>query len=215
MLRRSLFTLSVLLTLLAAAAIAFNGGSSPAVASDPAVPSPSTVLDAPMAAAPGTAAAPCQESWRPGEPGVRDKKGRKLGDGDYFVRFFVKAKGGNDIRRIALQRTGGRFTVLSQPDRRDTCGALRKYKLSGPIFGGRTEKPLGIIYRLGIKAIVTAVVKRDGEVVKRFTREGAPADQRPRFTLPSKGLKRGDYDVTLTAKAGDRDVSATLTSRRI
>jgi hypothetical protein len=145
----------------------------------------------------------------------RDKKGRKLGSGYYFVRYLVKTGKGVDIRRVPLQRKGGRFTELAPFDQRDKCGPLRQYKLSGPVFGGTTDKPLGIALRLGTKADVRVVVRRGGDVVKRFSRSGAPAGERLRFRLPAKGLKRGDYDVALSVEAGERTAGGELRSRKI
>jgi zinc carboxypeptidase len=145
----------------------------------------------------------------------RDKKGRALADGYYWVRFLGKTKRGVDVRRVALQRTGGRFTVLEPFDRRDTCGILRRLRLSGPVFGGITDKPLRISYQLGVKADVKVVIKRGGTVVSRYSRTNRKPGQRQNLTLPSRKVKAGEYTVRLTAEAGGKTVGTTLVSRRI
>jgi hypothetical protein len=58
-------------------------------------------------------------------------------------------------------------------------------------------------------------VTRGKKVVKRF----APADRAGgrmfRFSLPARGLARGDYRVRLRAVSGEDQLRATLTARRL
>ena len=143
--------------------------------------------------------------------------GTKVTDGVYYVRLAVKARRGNDVRRVVLRRSGGRFTVVRNFHRRASCGLLRQFKLSRPAFGGRGGKtPLRIRFKLGAKADVAITVSREGgDVVKRYAFAGAPAGRNRKVTLPAKSLKRGLYLVRLAARGESRRVTATLAARRL
>ncbi|MEJ7892885.1 MAG: M14 family zinc carboxypeptidase [Solirubrobacteraceae bacterium] len=144
-----------------------------------------------------------------------DKKGQEVGPGFYFVRYLVKTAKGVDVRRVVLQRSNGRFRVLKAFDRRDTCGPLRQFKLSRPVFGGSTAVPLNITYRLGAAADIEVLVRRGSKVVSRFKRAAQPAGRLLKLIVKSKGLKRGDYTVSLRATAGTATIAATAVARRI
>ena len=58
-------------------------------------------------------------------------------DGFYFARFSTRtARGRHDVRRVALLRRDGRWSVRPQFYRRQSCELVRGVKLSRPVFGG-------------------------------------------------------------------------------
>lgn len=144
-----------------------------------------------------------------------DKRGRMVGPGYYFVRYLVKVGRRTDVRRVVLQRSNGRFRVLRAFDRRDNCSALRQFKLSKPVFGGSTGKPLSINYRLATTADIEVLVRRGSKVISRFKRADQPAGRLLKLRLKPKGLRRGDYTVSLRATAGTRTITARAVARRI
>jgi hypothetical protein len=101
--------------------------------------------------------------------GKANRPGRTVTDGYYFVRYRMALRGGRvDVRRTTLRRVGGRFSLRPSFYRRDTCGILRSYKLTRPVFGGRTNREVGVAYRLNRAARVSVTVTRGTKVVKRF-----------------------------------------------
>jgi hypothetical protein len=140
--------------------------------------------------------------------------GRHVRDGYLFVRFRMRGLSGlNDTRRIALRRSHGRFARRPAFQRRDSCGLVRAYRLSGPAFGGRTGRPLGAAYRLARRARVAIAVYRGKRVVKRFRARTRRAGHVYRVRIRAK--RRGDYRVRLTARAGRTRVKSTIVSRRL
>jgi beta-glucosidase len=148
--------------------------------------------------------------------GRANVRGRRIVDGYLFARFRIRdASGRLDTRRVALRRRGGRFARRPPFQRRDSCGLVRAYRLSGPAFGGSTGAPLRIAYRLGARARVSVAVLRGRRVVKRYRTRARRAGRVYRLRLRSAGLGRGDHRVRVTATAGGRRVRYTLTSRRL
>jgi hypothetical protein len=140
----------------------------------------------------------------------------KLPRGYYFVRFTM-LKGGRsyDIRRVVVQRTGAGLRVRPSHHRRDSCSLLRRFKLERPVFGGGRAVALRGSYRLARAATVSIAVTRGKTVVKRFAPATRVAGRMYRFTLPARGLARGDYRVRLRAISGEDQLQATLTARRL
>jgi hypothetical protein len=121
-----------------------------------------------------------------------------------------------DTRRIVLVRNAsGRFIRLSGLQRRVACGQLAAFSLELPVFGGTTDVPLAGIYRLAARGKVTITVTRGRTVVKRFATVERAAGRNFRFSLPARGLPRGDYTVRLLAQSGEDQVSTVLISRRL
>ncbi len=145
----------------------------------------------------------------------RDKKGKRVGNGYYFARYLVKAKRGTDTRRVAMQRKKGKFRELPDFDRRDNCGLLRQFRLSGPVFGGKTNKSLHINYRLAETADVRVKVRRGKKVVSTYNRSGKPGGRRLKLKLPSRKLRKGNYKVQIKVSTDERTSGATLRSKRI
>ena len=144
-----------------------------------------------------------------------DGRGRHVSDGTFFVRYTTRVDGLRDIRRVTLRRSRGRFAVIRPHYARAGCDLLRAFKLSSPAFGGK-RRALGIAFRLTEPASVEVTVRRAGRVVKRFAARPRPAGRTIRLSLSARGLRRGDYQVTLRARTpGGRTVTRTLGSRRL
>jgi hypothetical protein len=142
--------------------------------------------------------------------------GRKKGlrDGTFVARLRINVPGrGVDTRRFSLQRKNGRFKVLPIFKTPVTCGLLTKAELSSNAFGGRSNRALGISFRLDEAAQVTAVIKRGDKTVKTFTARTFQGDKKQ--TLRFKAKRRGAYTVALTAERGQAQATATLVARRI
>jgi len=148
--------------------------------------------------------------------GRANRAGRRVTDGYYLVRYRIAtARGQADVRRMVLRRVRGRFTARPSSYRRVSCGLLTAFKLERPVFGGRSNRPLNVSFRLASEATVTITVRRGARVVRRFTqrRRGQTLH---RLRLPAEGLARGDYRVELSARTpAGRSVVAALTSRRL
>ncbi|MEJ7893764.1 MAG: hypothetical protein WKF94_14115 [Solirubrobacteraceae bacterium] len=138
--------------------------------------------------------------------GRSPKTGKPLADGYYVVRFRIAG----DRRRIALLRRNGTFARRPAFDSR-FCGTLAFASLARPVFGGSTQRPLNVAFRLLSAAPVEITVSRAGRVVRRFSLASQPAGRLIRVALSAKGNPRGDYAVRITA--GEQ--SATVVGRRI
>jgi hypothetical protein len=138
--------------------------------------------------------------------------GRRARDGVLFVRFRL----GKDVRRSVLKRSGGRFRRGKGFYRRASCATLVQFKLERPVFGGRTNRALGIAYRVGTRARVTVVVRRGKRVVRRFRARSEQPGETVRLRLASEKLKRGRHRVTITVRP-ERGVTtrASLSAQRL
>ena len=144
-------------------------------------------------------------------------RGRKVGDGLYVVRYSAPLAGGRvDVRRLVVQRVKGRFRHRPDYYRRASCGTLVSYKLTRPVFGGRTNRALGIAFRVANTSRVAVSVLRGKRVIKRFKTTTRQRNLTHRLRLESKRLRRGDYKVRITVtRKGAKPLTATLTSRRL
>jgi hypothetical protein len=127
------------------------------------------------------------------------------------VRFTL----GDDTRRVALRRSGGRFTRLADYHRRASCDLLPSFKLSRPVFGGTGARPLGISYRVARRAQVFVNVMRGSRIVQSFPARTVAGGRTARLTLRARGLRRGDYRVRLVARDAASTLTSTLVSRRL
>jgi hypothetical protein len=147
-----------------------------------------------------------------GRRGTIRWSGRRGGDGVYSVRL----RSGGEERRLALRRVRGRFRATGAFDRAAACGVLASYKLERPVFGGRTNRALGITFRLATEARVTVEIRRGRRLVQRFRTTTRRAGVTHRLRLPSERLRRGTYEIRLTAvAAGAPRTVARLVSRRL
>jgi hypothetical protein len=142
---------------------------------------------------------------------------RGIGDGFYVARFRIgQADGKADLRRIAVRRRNGRFTVLPTFQRVDSCRSLvGAFRLSRPVFGGRQDRPLYASFRVNQAADVKLTVTRGGKVVRTTTRRRYVAGRQVTVRLTPAEKRRGIYRVTITAERTGRTATATLTSRRL
>jgi len=83
------------------------------------------------------------------------------------------------------------------------------------VFGGKSKRSLRIGYRLASAGTTTIVVKRGKKTVKRFKATKASAKKTYVQRVGLKGLKRGDYTVTLTLVRGKAKTTARLVARRL
>lgn len=149
--------------------------------------------------------------------GRANRRGRRVSDGYYFVRYRTRGTNGQiDTRRITLRRSGGRFSVRRDFYRRATCDLVPSFKLRRPVFGGVGRRSgLEIAYRVSAAARVTVTVRRGGKVVRRFADRPSPANRTVRLRVALRGLRRGDYTVRLEAQGPNSSVTSTLVSRRL
>ncbi len=145
-----------------------------------------------------------------------NRRARRMADGFYVVRYTIGSGTGTDVRRVVLERRGGRFVKRADFDRRATCDALASFKLERPVFGGRTNRALNVSFRLAEAARATVTVLRGSKVVKRFGPTQRRADVTHRLRLGANGLPRGNYQVRISVpRAGGKPLTATLTARRL
>ncbi len=146
--------------------------------------------------------------------GVRDRNGRRLTDGAYVVRLRMVGKGVNDTRRVAFSGGTRRFVARRDFSAPPSCDVLRSAKLSGPTWGGSTNRALGVAFSLRHKGSATVVIRRGLKVVKRTTYRAAGTSTR-RITLKAKGLRSGEYTVTITATSAGKSEKVALSSRKL
>ncbi|HEX8123538.1 MAG TPA: hypothetical protein VF549_19970 [Solirubrobacteraceae bacterium] len=144
------------------------------------------------------------------------RRGKKAGNGYYFARFIMRSGGASDARRIALLKSRGRFRVRPGFHASRRCKLIRLARLTRPVFGGRTRKPLRVSTRLNAPGgSVTITIRRGRKVIarKRFARAGTSIR---RFTVRDRrAFRRGDYRATVVAKSGTTSEKVTLTGRRL
>ena len=145
----------------------------------------------------------------------RTRRKGGMSNGTYFARFTTGSGKTQDVRRVTLVRSRGRFRVVKPHHRRTPCQLIRTFKLSRPAFGGTTSKRLGIAYRLLSRARVTITVRRGGKVIRRFRPVRRNANRTYRNSISPRRLRRGVYRVTATVVADGRRARATLYSRKI
>ena len=144
-------------------------------------------------------------------------KARGVRNGHYVVRFRTQlADGSADLRRIAVQRKRGRFTVRPAFQRANSCTNLvGAFRLNRPVFGGKQKRALFASFRLNQAADVKVTVTRNGKVVRTTQRRSYAAGKGRTIRVTPKGRARGDYVVTISAERQGRTATAALTSRRL
>ena len=140
-------------------------------------------------------------------------RGSAVGDGAYVARFTAR---GAETRRVALRRRDGRFSARPAFELPTGCGALRTAKLERPVFGGRTNRALGISYRLNRAARVTVTVTRAGRVVRRFRTTSDRPGTTYRLRLAPERLRRGDHLIRFEVRSREAPAAtARLTAARL
>ncbi len=143
---------------------------------------------------------------RPGMPRVTS--------GVYFARVSMRAGAQTDVRRTALSRSHGRFHRRAAFHAPAGCRLLSDAKLSGPAFGGRTRRPLGIALRLARSGRVTVTARQGARRLKRWSVHPSTTAFK-RLRLPARLARRGDVRVTLVARTGTTRQTVRLTARRL
>jgi CubicO group peptidase (beta-lactamase class C family) len=134
---------------------------------------------------------------------------RRLPDG-YYV---AEVRQGSDVRRIALERRGGRFRARPDASIRRACGAIDSFT-ARPAFGGRSARPLEVAYRLRRSAerVTVEVLGRRARAAKGPTSTG----QLHTLRLSARGLpRRRDVRVQITVRSGGETTTETVTARRL
>ena len=129
----------------------------------------------------------------------------------------MKLGGGKtDDRRFALRRAKGKLAKRPDYYGKATCNVLSAFKLERPAFGGRTNRPLNIAFRLRRSARSAVTVYRGKKVVSKLGTKSRKRNVTYRVKLGAKNLKVGDYRVQLTiTEKGKKALRTSLTSRRI
>ena len=138
--------------------------------------------------------------------------------GYYTVRLRMRlSSGGIDERRAVYQRVGGRFVHRPASVRRSTCGELRTFTLSSPVFGGTRSRSLRVTYRLGDRARVQVDALRGKQVAHRIARSHLVARGRTRhLTLRPRALSPATYAIRVTVRrAHHKTMRVTLHARRL
>ena len=139
-------------------------------------------------------------SWN----GRANRRGRRVRDGYLFVRYRMRLPDGSlSVRRVVLRRAGGRLTVRPTHHRPDDCGVVRSAKLERPVFGGPSNRALGVAVRLNRAAQVRVTIMRGTRVVRRYAPRSLTAARTLRLRFASERRPRGDYRVRVEA-GGER-----------
>ncbi|HEX8206754.1 MAG TPA: hypothetical protein VF587_11910 [Solirubrobacteraceae bacterium] len=141
---------------------------------------------------------------------------KRAASGFYFARIRMVLPGTDDVRRVALLRRSGRWSVRPDNYMRTSCGALKAFKLERTVFGGTNRVPLRIAYRLptGVDK-VTIQILRGTRVVRTITGSTA-RPQAHRYTVPPSIARPGqDVRVRVIVERSGRRVAETLTARRL
>jgi hypothetical protein len=144
---------------------------------------------------------------------------RKVHDGYYIVRVTATRTGGKaDVRRFAVRRRHGRYTVRPSIESVSLCGPVRSFRAVRPTFGGKTGRPLDLSYTLGTRGSVSLTVvrgKRKPKVVRRFKAHDRVAGRAFKQRITALRLPKGDLRFILRVKAGNASVVRTVTARRL
>ncbi len=150
--------------------------------------------------------------------GKANRRGKRVTDGFYFVRYRMETPQGDvDTRRVTLRRKSGRFS--RQPDfyRRATCDLLPSFKLTRPVFGGSGRPAnLSVAYRVAETATVAVEIRRGSRIVRRRSPRTVQPNRTTRLRVRSTGLPRGKYVVRLTVRGSNgRTLTSSLVARRL
>jgi beta-glucosidase len=151
-------------------------------------------------------------TWR----GHANRRGTRVTDGIYAVRFRSRGIDGRmDSRYVVLRRSRGRFARRAGFATPVACGLLAKARLASPAFGGRTRRPLRLVYRLSRRAKVSIAVLSGKRVVRRVKTRTHRAGRSIRVKLSSRRLGRGGYRVRIRVRDSRGRARATLAARRL
>jgi hypothetical protein len=148
--------------------------------------------------------------------GESNLKGRRVRNGHLFVRFRARNASGMDVKRSALARSRGRFRSRPAFAQADRCATLASFKLLRPVFGGRTNRSLGVSYRLGSGARVTIEAIQKGVVVRRYRQGLRDPGQTYRLRVGASRFVRGNVTLRIRVeRVGAPTITARLVARRL
>lgn len=148
--------------------------------------------------------------------GRRQARRAAPSDGIFFVRVSIRdARGRTDTRRLALRRDGRRFSSRRAFARRDSCAALRSFKLERPVFGGAGNRAVGVSFRVAEPGRVEVELRRGGRTVRRLSAAPRSVGTLHRLRLASEGLPRGTYEVRLRLIGRAGTPTSTLSLARV
>ena len=137
--------------------------------------------------------------------GRANRKGKRVVDGIYFVRYTMKVKGRNDTRRVAVERKKGRWSVLPAFDTHDQCAVLADAKSERPVYGGKRSRALLTSFRVGPNpAVVSVAVMRGKRTLRKVKPKAVAAGKLYRLSFSAKTLKKGTYKFVVTGNAGGK-----------
>jgi dienelactone hydrolase len=123
---------------------------------------------------------------------------------DGFYTVHVRLAG--DTRTLVVERRGGRFHTRAAAQRRPGCGAIRRFALVQPVFGGPTQRRLAVRVRLAPGRHGRIELRRGSRVVRRVSVRTSRS-----WRIRPAGLRPGAYAVRVVT----RGARATLHARRL
>jgi hypothetical protein len=148
--------------------------------------------------------------------GRANRRGRRVRDGFYVVRFRIRdARGRIQSRRVAVRRLRGRFRRRPGIERGAECRLLRTFRLERPVFGGRRNRAVGVSFRLSAAARVDVRLMRRGRTVRRLMAGQRAGNRTHRLRVASERRRRGDYRIRIEVRRGRERVAATIVARRL
>jgi peptidase M28-like protein/PKD domain-containing protein len=128
--------------------------------------------------------------------------------GVYYVQLSSRGTGARpDQRGFAVRYTGSRFVTLKPFQRQDTCGLLSYARLASPVFGGRISLVANIATTRAARVTVT-LSRKGARSVRKSVKTSA--NRLKKVVFSARGLRRGQYRVSIRAKAGKRTGASTL-----
>jgi hypothetical protein len=148
--------------------------------------------------------------------GRSNLEGRRVRDGYLFVRFRARNGSGMDVKRTAVVRRRGLFRRGPAFATADRCATLASFKLLRPVFGGETNRSIGVSYRVNRVARVTLEVIEQRVVVARY-REGFREPGRTfRLRVSPRRFVRGNVTFRLRVeREGARPSVTRLVARKL
>jgi photosystem II stability/assembly factor-like uncharacterized protein len=148
--------------------------------------------------------------------GAISLKPRGLRDGWYAVQATSRVAGtAAVVRSDTFHRVQGRFKRRADFYGRGSCGDLRAFHLSSPVFGGASKRSLLATYRVGRAGSVSVVLFRGRKVIRRFRTVPALPGRTYRLRISPRHLGASTYTVRVKLARHGGAVSRSLVSRRL
>ena len=148
--------------------------------------------------------------------GESNLENRRVRNGYLFVRFRARNATGVDIKRAALVRRRGVFRARPSFATADRCATLASFKLLRPVFGGSTNRSIGVSYRVNRVARATLEVIQNGDVVARYRHGFREPGRTFRLRVRARRFERGNVTFRLRLqRQGARPIVARLVARKL